>query len=174
MKKLKYFSIVLLMLVGGACQVSGDRNISDAAEEVVEIKIPLPEGNAFTYKNFYFVIPDNWKIVSEEPQMVLLETASEPYQVRTSVLFSRDDHYFPAENSLIHTSVDGLKVYNSICYGGLACYAIEDNGSFTLMTWTMPSSTETPPAAAPADWQPSVNFTAEDVLVATKTIRRAE
>lgn len=174
MKNLKYYLIVCLMLVGGACQSGALGDAALPADDEVVVKISLPEGDYFTYRNFYFVIPDNWTIVSEEPQMVLLETASEPYQVRTSVLFSQDDHYFPAENSLIHTSVDGLKVYNSICYGGLACYAIEDNGVFTLMTWTMPSSSEPMPADAPTDWQPAANFSAEDVLVVTKTIRRTD
>ncbi|HPL92832.1 MAG TPA: hypothetical protein PLB38_00930 [bacterium] len=169
----KYFIVIFLMIFSGACQVLTNNQPAENVDEVV-VKIPLPEGNSFTYRDFYFVMPDAWRVISEEPQMVLVETASEPYIIRTSVLFSRDDHYFPVENSLIHTSVDGLKVYNSLCYGGLACYAVENNGQFTLMTWTMPSSTEPIPAAAPADWQPTANFTAEDVLAVVKTIRLAE
>lgn len=173
MSFIKCFLVIFLMIFGGACQLIAGNQPAENSEEVA-IKIPLPEGNSFTYRDFYFVMPDAWKVISEEPQMVLVETASEPYIIRTSVLFSRDDHYFPSENSLIHTSVDGLKVYNSLCYGGFACYAVENNGQFTLMTWTMPSSTEPIPAAAPADWQPNANFTAEDVLAVVKTIRLVE
>jgi hypothetical protein len=161
MKKLFLLFVGLLFL--SACAPS---------EQQTELP-PLPTGNHFIYQNFYFSIPEAWQVVSSEAQQVLLEIASEPDQLRTTVLFSKDDHYFPSANSLTHTSVDGLNLYNSICYGGLACYAIEDNGVFTLMTWTVPSSTETMPEGAAVDWQPNPGLTADEVLNLVKSIRRA-
>lgn len=168
MKKLiSIFAMMFVVLAISACGSVENQNTTPVLDQTVQ-------KNTFTYQNFQFEIPKTWTIVSQEDQQVVLETATQPYQIRETVLFSVDEHFGPMEDSLFHTSTDGLKIYDNPCAPAMGCFAIEDNGAFMLMTWTMPSSSEIPPENLTEIWFPAVNFSTDDVLNIVKTIKRVE